>query len=318
MGPRPKARIPRPLLGQLAVVGATTCLGLSYSIIKWPGTSGSVIAWWRLVVSTILWWIVLTLRRKRTGTPFPSAATWRAVIPSALFFGINISVIFTAVTRTSVAHTEFINALTPILLIPLGNLLFRERPQWRALRWGGLSLLGIVIVLAAGPETGVATLSGDLLMIVAVSAYVSYLLASKKARAVGVTTMDFMSTMMPMALITATPVALALSADEFIPSTRATWAAIAILAVLTGMMAHGLVVYAQRTVPIATIGVIQAGQPAQSTFWAWIFLGETITAFQVPGMALVIAGSALVVWSSQRSPVPTTPAVHMGSTSSSP
>jgi drug/metabolite transporter (DMT)-like permease len=295
-----KPRIPRSLLGQLAVVGATTCFGLSYSVIKWPDTSGSVIAWWRLAVSTVIWWTILLIRRRARGVPFPSIATWKAVAPAALFFGVNISVLFTAVTRTSVAHTEFITALTPILLIPLGHLLFHEQPQWRSLRWGSLSFIGIVIVLSAGPDDGVATLGGDLLMIIAVSAYVSYLLATKRARATGVTTVEFMSIMMPVALVTATPVALTVSADEFIPSTGQTWAAIGILAVLTGMMAHGFVVFAQRTVPIATIGVIQAGQPAQSTFWAWLFLGETISATQVPGMVLVIAGSALVVWFSQR------------------
>lgn len=314
MGSSTRTLVPRSLIGQLAVVGATTCFGLSYSVIKWPGTSGSVIAWWRLAVSTVIWWLILAIRRQRRGVPFPSAATWRAVAPAALFFGINISVLFTAVTRTSVVHTEFITALTPVILIPTGYLLFRERPQWRALRWGGLSLAGIVIVLAFGPSNGVATLGGDLLMIIAVSAYVSYLLATKRARSTGVTTLEFMAIMMPVALITATPVALIVSADEFIPDSGATWAAIGILAVLTGMLAHGFVVFAQRTVPIATIGVIQAGQPAQSTFWAWLFLGETIDSNQVPGMAMVIAGSALVVWFSQRS----TPAVNVGSTSETP
>jgi hypothetical protein len=33
------------------MVGAVTCFALSFSVIKWPGTSGAVIAWWRLVVS---------------------------------------------------------------------------------------------------------------------------------------------------------------------------------------------------------------------------------------------------------------------------
>lgn len=304
MGTRQRARVPQSLVGQLAIVGATTCFGLSYSVIKWPGTSGAVIAWWRLAVSTVIWWVILTVRRQRQGTPYPTAATWRSVAPAALFFGVNISVLFTAVTRTSVAHSEFITALAPILLIPLGYLIFRERPNWGALRWGMLSLVGIVIVLGAGPDNGVASVGGDLLMIIAVSAYVAYLLATKRARRAGVTTVEFMSIMMPVALVTATPVAMIVSADEFIPRRGATWAAIVILAVLTGMMAHGLVVFAQRTVPIATIGMIQAGQPAQSTFWAWLFLGETIAAAQVPGMVLVIAGSALVVWFSQRPMTP--------------
>ena len=73
-----------------------------------------------------------------------------------------------------------------------------------------------------------------------------------------------------------------------------------VLSVLTGMVGHSLLYYAQRAVPIATISVIQTSQPSQSTFWAWVLLGEAVTAAQVPGMVLATAGVALVVWFSRR------------------
>jgi RarD protein len=246
------------------MLASVTCFALSFSVIKWPGTSGAVIAWWRLAVSTGLWWALLLVRRRRTGRALPSRDTWRAVAPAALCFGVNISVLFTAVTRTSVIHAEFISALTPLVLPVLGLLLFRERPHWRSLRWGALTLAGIVIVLATSPAGGVATVGGDLLMLVSVAAYIGYLLNTKRARAAGVQTVEFMAIMMPVALITATPVALWVSADEFIPRDRTTWAAIGILAVLTGMAAHGFLVFAQRSVPISQIGVIQSSQPSPS------------------------------------------------------
>jgi drug/metabolite transporter (DMT)-like permease len=129
--------------------------------------------------------------------------------------------------------------------------------------------------------------------------YVGYLMFTKRARSRGVGTLDFMVILMPVAVVTATPVA-ALTSDSLWPASGETWVAIAILAVLTGMVAHGLLVFAQRSVPIATIGVIQVSQPAQSTFWAWVFLGESIAFAQVPGMVLVIAGLVLVVSSGQR------------------
>ena len=60
--------------------------------------------------------------------------------PGGTALRASIAVIFTAATKTSVAHLEFINALAPIVLAPLGFLFFRERPQWKALRWGVFSL----------------------------------------------------------------------------------------------------------------------------------------------------------------------------------
>ena len=178
----PRKLRPTALLGPLAVLGASTCFALSYVVIKWPGTPGSVIAWWRLAVATVLWWVFLIYRRFAKGVPFPSRATWRYVTPAALLFGANIAVMFTAATKTSVAHLEFINALAPIVLAPLGFLFFRERPQWKALRWGVFSFAGIAIVLSFGPANGVATVEGDLLVATAFCAFLSYLLLTKRAR----------------------------------------------------------------------------------------------------------------------------------------
>jgi drug/metabolite transporter (DMT)-like permease len=298
--------------GLLAVVVSILCFAISFGIIKWPGIPGSVIAWWRLVGSALLWWILILSLRGARGRPLPTRQVWASTLPAALLFGVYISVFFTAVTKTSVAHAEFINSLAPLLVIPAGYLLFRERPNWSALRFGVLSLVGLVIVLFMGPEQGAATLEGDLLMIIVLAASVSYLMASKRARGRGVETIDFMAIVMTVALVTATPVAVIIAGDEMWPLPWQAWVAIAILSFLTGGAAHGLLFYAHRSVPVATISVMQVSQPALSAFWAWVIVGEAITAAQIPGMLLVIAGMALVVWFSQQSvpsqidPVPDT------------
>ena len=135
------------LIGLGAILASVVLFSLSLSIIKWPGVPGSVIAFWRLIGSTILWWVVLLIRRRRSGAALPSRGTARLMIVPALFFGLNISIGFTAYTRTSIAHADFIAALAPLLTIPAGFLLFRERPYWRALGWGIVSLVGLTIVL---------------------------------------------------------------------------------------------------------------------------------------------------------------------------
>lgn len=291
--------VTRPL-GLLAVLGAIVSFSISYALVKWAHTPGSVVAFWRMVGAAVLWWVVLSARRARSGIPFPTAATWKRVFLPALFFGTNIAILFTAVTKTSVAHSEFITSLSPLLLVPAGALLFRERPDWTAMRWGALSVVGIVIVLFFGPAKGAATLEGDLLMVVVLCAWVSYLLTSKRARAAGVDTFDFMACLMPLGLITTTPITVAIAGDEIWPLSGRGWFVVAVLSVLTGMVAHGLLAYAHRTVPIATVGVLQVGQPALSVMWAWLIIDEGISVAQVPGMALVILGLALFVVTGQR------------------
>lgn len=289
------------LVGIAAVLSAVMLFALSLSIIKWPGIPGSVIAWWRLVGSSILWWVVLHVRRARTGRPLPSAATWKLAVVPALFFGINISFTFNALTRTSIAHADFIAAMSPLVTMPLGFLIFKERPQWKALGWGVLSIIGIAIVLFNGPAKGVATWQGDLLAVAGMTGLACYLLAAKYARAKGVETFDLMALVMPMALITATPVVLVIAGDQLWPLSWKAWTAVAILSVMTGMVAHGLLVFAHPRVPIATMSTMQVSQPALSALWAFLLLGEAVAPRQIPGMALVILGLALVSWSSQRS-----------------
>ena len=142
-------------------------------------------------------------------------------------------------------------------------------------------------------------MAGDVLAVGGMLGFVGYLAFTKRARARGVGTLDFVAILMPVAMVTATPVAVVTS-DSLWPASGETWVAIALLAVLTGMVGHALLVYAQRSGPIVTVGVIQVSQPAQATFWAWVFLGESIVLAQVPGMVLVMAGLVLVVVTGQR------------------
>ncbi|HZB42901.1 MAG TPA: DMT family transporter [Ilumatobacter sp.] len=294
------------IVGMLAVVGSVVCFAISFSILKWPGTPGSVIAWWRLIGSAVLWWMLLVGRRLRTGAALPDARTWRLTVPAALCFGVNVSLLFLGITKTSVAHGEFINAMAPIVLIPAGMVMFGEHPNWKALRWSVVSLVGLVIVLTNGPSRGVASVEGDVLVALSVIAFCAYQLLARRARVRGVSPWDFMTVAMTAAVVTATPVALVSAGDEIWPLSIEAWAAVAMLSVLTGMVGHGMLYYAQHHVPISTISIIQAGQPSLSAMFAWVLLGEALVAAQLPGMMLVTLGLVLVFSFSLR-PTPTAP-----------
>ena len=289
------------LFGLLAVGVAIVAFSLASSIIKWSESTGSVVAFWRMIGAIIVWWLLLTIERRRIGRPFPTAATWRAVLVPALFFGANIAVFFTAITRTSIAHAEFIGTLSPFLLLPAGALLFGEHPNWRALRWGALSLGGVTLVIFFEPEQGSATVSGDLLMVLVVILWTSYLLTSKRARESGVNTFDFMACMMPLGLLTAAPIALAIAGSEIFALSARGWLVVGILTLTTGVLAHGCIIFAQRFVPVATIGIMQSGQPALAVFWGFLILGEVVQGPQILGMGLVVIGIGMFTWSSRRS-----------------
>ena len=59
---------------------------------------------------------------------------------------------------------------------------------------------------------------------------------------------------------------------------------------LIGVAAHGLLVFAQRTIQIGTIGIAQVAQPALAVVWSFLLLGETVRPWQVVGIAIVMSG----------------------------
>jgi drug/metabolite transporter (DMT)-like permease len=299
----PPDRFSGRTVGLLAMVVAVVSFSSSSSLIKWSESTGSVVAFWRMIGAVIGWWTVLAVLHLRNGRPFPTATAWRAAALPGLFFGANIALFFTAINKTSIAHAEFIAALNPLILLPLGALLFAERPNWRSLRWGGLSIVGVALVLFFGPKGGASSPEGDLLMIGVVALWTSYLLSTKRARRSGVGTVDFMSCMMPIGVLMAGPIAALFAGSDVFGLSAKGWIVVAILTLLTGMLSHGCIVFAQQYIPVATIGIMQTAQPALAVVFAFLFLGEAVRLPQVAGMALVVGGLALFTWSNQRSAV---------------
>lgn len=285
--------------GLLAVLGGVLCFSSSSSLVKWSETAGGAIAFWRLLISAVLWWVILAVRHRRTGRGIPAAATWRMMVPVALCFGLNLTVFFTAIQRTSIAHAEFITALSPLVLVPAGALLFGDRPDTRALLWGLVTVGGLAIVLFTGGDAGGATLGGDLLVIVVVALWAGYLLTARRARA-SVGLVDFMATLMNLAFVITVPATVALAGNDLWSMPWKGWVVAVTLSVLTGVIAHGLIAFAQHGVDVGTISILQVSQPAIAVGWGYLILGEAIAPSQVPGMVLVVVGLVAFTVVSQR------------------
>ena len=52
--------------------------------------------------------------------------------------------------------------------------------------------------------------------------------------------------------------------------------------------------------PVSTIAILQVGNPALATLWAFLILGETVTGVQAVGMAVVIGSLAAFTLTSRR------------------
>lgn len=269
-------------LGALAVVGVVIAFSLSSTLVKRAETPGVLVAFWRLVIVSIVWNAYLWC----TGRRVTMRDVRQALVPG-VFFGLNLAIFFAGATHNSVANAALIGSLAPFLIVPIGAWLFRERIVPVALVFAVVAFGGLVLVLFSAPATGDATLEGNVFGVIAMFLFVAYIAATRHfRREMDVST--FMATISPIAAVAVVPLAIA-EGGVFEMSGNG-WTYTVILAFLTGLAAHGWNVYAQKTIPIGTIGVAQVAQPALAVVWAFLLLSEELVWGQLVGIAIVTAG----------------------------
>jgi drug/metabolite transporter (DMT)-like permease len=275
------------------MVAAVLTFSASSTIIRKSGAPGPTIAFWRMLGSSMVWTALLRVREGR----FVTVEEWRRATVTGVVLGANILLFYTAATRTSVANVEFIAALAPLVLMPAGAVFFHEKVDRRAALFGLISIGGLALVLFNAPKRGAATWFGNGLAVLSLGTWCGYLLASRQLRR-GMSVATLMASALPIATLTTLPVVLIKGdIDEF---DGRSMVYIVILTLLTGVVAHGLIVFAQRKVPIGIMSLMQVGQPALAVVWSAAFLSQSLRALQILGMVLVVFGLAVVVVQTQR------------------
>ncbi len=287
-------------LGVLAVAGLVIAFSLSSTLVKRAESPGVLVAFWRMVTVSVVWNLLLW----STGRHITMANVRQALVPG-VFFGLNLAVFFAGATHNSVANAALIGSLAPFLIVPAGAWLFKEYIDPRALIFAALAFGGVALVLFSAPRSGDASLEGNVFGFIAMLLLVAYVVSVKHFRQeMDVTT--FMATICPIAAVAVLPLALA-HGDVFGMSATG-WTYMLILTFTSGVVAQGLVVYAQKTIQIGTIGIAQVAQPALAVVWSFLLLGEVVNPRQAGGIAIVVIGLlgfvALNQWGERAGPAP--------------
>jgi len=269
-------------LGVLAVVGMVVAFSLSSTLVKRAESPGVLLAFWRLITVSLIWNAYVRM----TGRRVTFADVRQALVPG-VFFGLNLAVFFAGATHNSVANAALIGSLAPFFIVPVGAWLFREHIDRRALVFALVAFCGVALVLLSAPPNGDASLEGNVFGVIAMLLLVAYVASTRYFRR----RMDvavFMATICPIAAVSVLPLAVA-HGDVAGLSGRG-WTYMLILALTSGVAAQGLMVFAQKTIQIGTIGIAQVAQPALAVVWSYLLLAEVINGRQMLGIALVVGG----------------------------
>lgn len=219
---------------------------------------------------------------------------WRVI----LLLGLLGVAAFNALLYSGLAHTTATNSLliqagTPALVLLLGLLLFRERPQWTQVLGVSLAALGAAVIVLRGDLAVLHSLRfgyGDMLIVCAVLIWAFYTVLLRLRPPLHA--LSFLALTFAIGAIAMVGPALAEQQIRAVNLTPASLAGIAYVAVFPSLAAYFLYNKAVQEIGAADAGQMISLQPLLGAVLAWLFLREPLESYHATGMALIALGVA--------------------------
>ena len=292
MTPSGESRL-RAYAALAAAVGGVTWSAI---FVRWAGTPGPVSAFYRVLIAAAVlmpWRLAVTRKPRAASAAAARRARWIAVA-GGVFFALDLALWNTAVMQTQAAVASLLGNLTPVFVGLLSWIVLARRPHGPF--WAGLvlSLIGCTLTISAhlGGDTGAGTLAGDALAIAASAFFGAYLLATERIRAT-LDTLTFNTFAIAGSVVTLGVICawLGLPLVGYPPRT---WLALAGLGLISQLGAYYALVYALGHLPATVTSVSLLAQLPGTAILAALLLGEPLSASQIAGTAIVLAGIYVV------------------------
>ncbi|WP_443969929.1 DMT family transporter [Sphingobium sp. CR28] len=211
------------------------------------------------------------------------------VMLGGIFFALDLASWHVGILQTKLANATLFGNCTSLILPLVAIAVTRTWPtrlQWIAL---AIALAGALLLMGSSYEASRDHLVGDLLCVLAGLFYVGYLLVMQSARRT-------LPTWWLLALSTAAcaPVVLlmAVAAGERIMPRN--WLPLIGIALVSQIIGQGLLTYALPHFTPLVIGLALLTQPVVSAIIGWIGFGETLSAIDFAGAAIIAFALVLV------------------------
>jgi Predicted permease, DMT superfamily len=275
--------------GILAVSLTTMLWGLVPLILKQTHMPVLTFAAYRLWMGVLVFAMVFAV----TGRRLPWA-TLRTCALGGVIFTADVACSFLAFRLTSVADATIIGALAPVCIMIGAGRWFGERVGRRDLVFVGVSLAGVALVAIGSAGTPAFDVGGDLFAAASVFTWTAYWLFSKRARA-SVGALEYMTSVMLVAAILMTVLALVSGEGLSLPPRAVDWLWIWLVTLGAGAIGHVLLAWSHRHVEAWLGSLITQCMPVVSSIAAWVLLGESLTPLTVVGGLIVLAATAAIL-----------------------
>jgi drug/metabolite transporter (DMT)-like permease len=270
-----------------AVVVANLFLAVGPWMVRIADVGPVAAGFWRLALAVpFLAALAAWQSRGRAAPP------WRLVALLALaglFFAADLAAWHEGILRTKLANATLFGNMSSFLFALYGFLIARALP--RPAQAGALALaaVGAALLMGSSYELSAVNFTGDLLALVAAFFYALYLIVVDRAR-------RSMAPMPVLAIATAAGalpmLALAyLLGEQVMP---AQWTPVILLALGSQLIGQGLLVFAMGHLSPVVVGIGLLTQPVAASAIGWAAYGETFSAADLAGAALICAALVLI------------------------
>ena len=272
--------------------------GFGPLMVRGIDASAGTIVFWRLWMAMPVMLTAAYFTGGRVSLPL-----LKAVFVPGVIFGVSTLVGFSSYHATSIANATLIGALQPVLMLFIAPLLFGERSSARQILLAVIALGGISTVLLGAKQSSGASLHGDALALINLGLFTTYFVRMKQVRNKGIHSIALIAGVFCVAAVTVTPWVL-LTSHDLGAIHGADWLSIVGMVLLSGLIGHGLMTWAQRHVDITLASLLMLGGPVISAIGAWIVFSQQLSAVQIAGALVVLAALGAIVLEHHSSAVP--------------
>ncbi len=257
----------------------------------------------RVAISGLVWSLIAWIKRS-PAAPVASAdeapgagLPWGRIVFSGVLLGLHFGLWIGSLFLTSVPHAAVLVGLQPLFAGVFGRLL-GDRATWRLPVGVLVALLGTRLMTSADAE-GV-TLLGDSLAVLAAACSAAYLTVNR-----GIGRRVPMPTL--LALVNGVA-ALTLGLGVVLFTDGSFWhaeaglpegLAILWLGLGPGLIGHGLMNWAARTVPVHVVSIVILVEPIGAAVLAGLVLDQVVTPMEAAGAFLLLVGAGLTLLKSE-------------------
>lgn len=265
-------------------------IGWSAILVRLSGVSGSTSAFYRMALAQLIfvpWRLAAPSSGRRLERGAVIAAVWAGIA-----FAADLALFNTAIMRTSAGNATLLGVNAPIFVALGAWMFFGQRPT--VAFWSGfvLSFVGMIAIVGTDvirhPVLGI----GDAMAVGGAICYAVYLLYMQRSRA-AIDALSFIAISGVVASLTLLLICLAIGAPLH-GFSIGSWASLIALALVTQVIGHLCVAYSLGKVSASVASVVLLLQAPITVVLAVPVLHDRITAAQVVGGVLVLAGIGVV------------------------